>query len=103
MKLKVGDPNQGQVHSADTRGKFEEKLQNNLDIKTTEKHEITINGQKVSVVVGDATERSSGKAVHTLTTDFDRSNGKVFMLLQLSDDVWDEEAVLKMLEDSKPQ
>ncbi len=101
MKLKMGDPNQAKLQSGQMRGPFEIELRNNLDIKKTESREIVINGQKASVAVGEAIDRATGKAVHTADLDVSLTSGETFILLRMDDDIWDEAAVLKMLEESK--
>ena len=102
MKLKIGDPSQAKLQSGQFRGPFEQKMRDSLDIKKTESHEITVNGQKVTVSIGEATEKSGGKVVHTATTDFDQSGIETFLMLRVDDDVWNQDAFLKMLEDAKP-
>ena len=98
MNLKIGDPRQGKMQSAQFRSNFENETRGSLDIKKSESHEVTINGQKVSVSIGEAVERGTNKAVHTLNADFEPT----FILLNMDDDVWDQDAVLKMLENAKP-
>ena len=83
------------------RGPFEIELKTNLDIKKTETRDIVINGQKASVAIGEAADRNTGKAVHTVEMNTSLPSGEAFLLLRLDDDVWDEAAVLKMLEESK--
>ena len=101
MKLHFGDPKQANDSSRQMRGKFEDEVRGSLDVKKTESHEITINHQKVSVAIAEATDRITGKEVHTASADFDRPSGQTFLLLRLDDDAWDQEAVLKMLEEAK--
>jgi hypothetical protein len=101
IKLKIGDPNQAKLQSGQMRGPLEVEARNNLDIKKTESREIMINGQKTSVAIGEATDRTTGKAVHTADLDLSLPSGETFILLRMDDDIWDEAAVLKMLEQSK--
>ena len=101
MTLKIGDPNQAKAQSGGMRGPFEIELKTNLDIKKTETRDIVINGQKASVAIGEAADRNTGKAVHTVEMNTSLPSGEAFLLLRLDDDVWDEAAVLKMLEESK--
>ena len=99
--LKMVDANQAKLQSGQMRGPLEIQVRNNLDIKKTESREIMINGQKASVEIVEATDRSTGKGVHTADLNLSLPNGEIFILLRLDDDVWDEAAVLKMLEESK--
>lgn len=101
MKLKIGDPNQAKLQSGQMRAPLEMEARNNLDIKKTESRDIAINGQKVSVAIGEATDRITGKSVHTADLEISLPTGQTFILLRLDDDVWDEAAVLKMLEEAK--
>ena len=101
MKLKIGDANQMNAQSAQFRSQHETSISGTLDVKKTEAHELTIDGQKVSVMVGEATDRPTGKAVHTAKADIDTPSGQTFFLLRLDDDVWDQDAVFKMLEEAK--
>ena len=55
------------------------------------------------MTIGEATDRTSGKTIHTAITEFEQSTGQTFLLLRMDDDVWDEEAVIKMLEDTKAE
>ncbi len=101
IMLKMVDANQAKLQSGQMRGPLEIQVRNNLDIKKTESREIMINGQKASVEIVEATDRSTGKGVHTADLNLSLPNGEIFILLRLDDDVWDEAAVLKMLEESK--
>lgn len=102
FKVKMGDANQAKMQTQPFRAPFEEKSRGSLDIKSTESREITINGQKVTISIGEAIDRSSGKPVHTVSADFVQPDGKfTFFFLRMDDDVWDEEAALKMLEDAQ--
>lgn len=101
MKLKMGDPNQANAQTAQFRSQHETNMSDNLDVKKVESHEITMDGQKVTVMVGDATDRTTGKAVHTAKADIKSPTGQTFFLLRLDDDVWDQDAVLKMFEEAK--
>jgi len=100
MKLKMGDPNQAKMQSTQFKQPFEEKMKS-LDVKKTETHEVTINGQKVNVAVGEATDKSSGKGVHTVNLEFDQGGVTTFLLMQLDDDLWDQDAFFKWLEETK--
>lgn len=102
MKIKF-DANQPNAQSAQFRGNFEEKIRNSIDITKTEIQKITIDGKEVPVTIGEGTHRESGKAFHTLSADFDQPSGKTFVLLQVEDEAWDQDAFLKMLEEAKPQ
>jgi hypothetical protein len=101
MKIKIGDPNQANPQAAQFRSQHEIEITGNLDVKKTESHEIDINGQKVAVMIGEATDRSTGKEVHTAKADINSPTGQTFFLLRLDDDAWDQDAVLKMLEGAK--
>ena len=101
IMLKMGDPNQAKLQSGQMRGPLEIQVRNNLDVKKTESRDILINGQKGSVAIFEATDRTTGKGVHTAELDISLPSGETFILLRLDDDVWDEAAVLKMLEESK--
>ena len=101
IKIKVGDPNQANPQTAQFRSQHEVDISGNLDVKKTESHDITIGGQKVSVMIGEATDRTTGKGVHTAKADINSPMGQTFFLLRLDDDVWDQDAVLKMLEEAK--
>ena len=101
MKIKMGDPNQANAQTGQFRTQHETNMSDNLDVKKTESHEITIDGQKVSVMIGEANDRTSGKGVHTATADIKSPTGQIFFLLRLDDDVWDQDAVLKMFEEAK--
>lgn len=102
MKFKMGNPGQGAVPPDQMRVKFEEEIRSSLDIKKVESHDITVNGQKVSVAIAEAVDRNNGKGVHTATANIPITNGQTFFLLRLDDDVWDQDTILKMLEDAKP-
>lgn len=102
LKVKFGDLNQAKMQSQQLRGPLEEKSRGPLDIKKSESKEIMINGQKISVSIGEATDRMTGKSVHTASADFEQAGGMfTFFFLRMDDDVWNEDAVLKMLEDVK--
>jgi len=102
LKVKFGDLNQAKMQSQQLRGPLEEKSRGPLDIKKSESKEIMINGQKVSVSIGEATDRTTNKSVHTASADFEQAGGMfTFFFLRMDDDVWNEDAVLKMLEDTK--
>ena len=101
MSLKIGDPNQAKIQSGGMRGPLEIELKTNLDIKKTETRDIMISGQKASVSIGEATDRNTGKAVHTIEMNTSLPTGETFILLRLDDDVWDEAAVMKLLEGAK--
>ena len=101
MKIKIGDPNQANAQSVQFRSQSEAELTGTLDVKKTESQEITMNGQKVTVMIGEATDRTTGKAVHTAKADISMPSGQTFFLLRLDDEIWDQDAVLKMLEDAK--
>lgn len=101
MKIKFGDPKQAMDQSRQFRVKFEDEVRGSLEVKKTESREITVNGQKVSVSIGEGVDQNSGKAGHVLSGDFELPSGRTFVLIRTDDDVWDEEAILKMLEDAK--
>ncbi len=102
IKIKMGDPKQMGAQSQGIRQGFEAKGRETLDMKKTETHEIKINGQKVIVSIGEATERSTGKIVHTADAEFNQPVGQTFVILRMDDEIWDQDAVLKMLEEIKP-
>jgi len=102
MKIKIGNPGQANVPPDQMRIKFEEEIRSSLDTKKSETHDVMVNGQKVSVTISEATDRNNGKGVHIATAEMRTSNGQSFILLRMDDDVWDQDAVLKMLEDAKP-
>lgn len=101
LKMKMGDANQANAQTAQFRGQHDSKISDNLDVKKIESHEIMIDGQKVAVMIGEATDRTTGKAVHTAKADIASPTGNTFFMLRLDDDVWDQDAVLKMLEEAK--
>ena len=101
MKVKFGDPNQADLQSRQMRDPFENKIRGTLDIQKTEMREVMIAGQKVSVSVGEGTDRSTNKPGHLVGAAIDQPAGKTFVLMRMDDEIWDEEAVLKMLEDAK--
>ena len=102
MKIKMGNPGQANLPPDQMRIKFEEEIRGSLDIKKSETHDVMVNGEKVSVTISEATDRNNGKGVHTATAEMRAPNGQSFILMRMDDDVWDQDAVLKMLEDAKP-
>lgn len=101
IKIKIGDPNQAKMQSMQFREPIEKPSRDPIDVKKSENHEIMINGQKVTVVIGEGTDRTTQKAVHTASTEFVSGGQFTFLFLRMDDDIWDEAAVLKMLEDTK--
>ncbi|WP_010583058.1 hypothetical protein [Schlesneria paludicola] len=102
VKVKIGDAAQANMQSTQFRGKFEDKMRETIDIKSSENHEVTMNGKKVNVVIGEGTYRATGKAVHTVTTDLEEGTSLTFLRLQMDDEIWNQDAVLKMLEGATP-
>ena len=98
VTVKMGDPSQANLQSTQFRSKFEDKMRETIDIKETENHEITMDGKKVNVVIGEGTNRQTGKTIHTATTDLEHGSSFTFLRLQMDDDIWDQDAVVKMLE-----
>lgn len=102
IKVKIGDASQANMQSTQFRGKFEEKMRETIDVKSSESHEVMMNGKKINVVIGEGTYRESGKAVHTVTTDLEEGTSLTFFRLQMDDEIWNQDAVLKMLEGATP-
>src|SRR5205814_1957792 len=101
FKMNFGDPKQAQMQMKQSRGPMEAEIRDSVDIKNTEQREIMINGQKVSLAIGEGTDRATGKGVHTVSADFDEPGGMKFFSLKMDDDIWDEDAVIKTLEEAK--
>ena len=102
IKLKVGDPKQADMNSRQFRASFEQEMRGTCDIKSSKSHDITINGQKATAVVEEAKDRNNGKEVRIVSSEFNLPSGQSFIMLRIDEDAWDEDAVLKMLEDIKP-
>jgi hypothetical protein len=101
MKLKIGDDQSVKMQSAQFRSKFETDISGSLDTKSSETIDVMINGQKVSVQIAEAKDRTNGKDVHTAKADIPIPTGQAFILLRLDDEIWNQEAVVKMLEEAK--
>jgi hypothetical protein len=101
VKFKFGDPAQGTSPSQDFRTKIELKMRGSLDVKKSESHDVLMGGHKVSVLISDATDRDTRQEVHVASGDFELPSGTTFFLLRLDDDIWDQDAVLKLLEESR--
>ena len=101
MRIKIGDPNQASQQSQPLRNDSENRLRGSLDIKKTESHDVTIHGKPVSVAIGEGTDRTSGKSVHTASTDFTHAGQLTIVMLRMDDEIWDQDAVLKMFENAK--
>jgi hypothetical protein len=100
MKIKIGDANQANMQSVQFRTALDAEMSGTLDVKSTTSHDVTMNGQKVVVSISEATDRATGKAVHTAKTDLTIPMGQIFIQLRMDDEIWDEAAVLKMFEEA---
>lgn len=100
LKVKMGDANQANLQLAPLRAQDELEINGNMTLKKTESQEVTIAGQKVSVLIGEGTDMT-GKPIHTVKGEVTTIGGSTYFLLRVDDDIWDQEAILKMLEEAK--
>lgn len=103
FKSKFNQPGQPAMPADQLRVKFEEEIRNSLDVKKIDTHDIVINGQTVNASIAEATDRATNQGVHTVTVDIPVPNGQSFIMLKLTDDVWDQDAVLRMLSGAKSE
>lgn len=100
MKMKMGDANQANIQLAAWRVQDETEINSNLSLRKSESKEVTIGGQKVAVIIGEGTDLA-GKGIHTAKADISTLGGTTYFMLRMDDDIWDEDTVLKMLENAK--
>lgn len=101
--FKLGPPDQGDPdQTRPLRKNFEDGIRERIDVKKEESHEITIDGKKVSVRIGEGVDKQQNSPLHTVNASFELGGQHLIFLLRMDDDIWDQDAVLQMLENAKP-
>lgn len=103
FNVKFGDPNQAKMQQQQFRQPLQDKSFGQIVVKKSESVNVTIAGQQVPVTISEGTNQQSGKDVHMVTADFVNGSNPTFIVLSLEDDVWDQDAVIKMLEGGKAE
>lgn len=101
MKVKVGDP---QKQEADLKQQMRQQGAaelRTLNIESSETREITIRGQPVSFTFAVGQDSSTSTKYHEVQGQFQGKNGLATLHLQVEDEVWDETAIVEMLEAAK--
>ncbi|HUQ69915.1 MAG TPA: hypothetical protein VM165_10350 [Planctomycetaceae bacterium] len=101
MKVKVGDPKEQEQQlkqQMQQQGAAEMKT---LNIVKSETREITIHGQPAQFTFAEGQDASTSTTYHDVQGQFTGKNGIAKLHLQVEDEVWDEEAVMQMLEAAK--
>lgn len=70
----------------------------NLDIQESETRQFQINGKEVSFIFAEGEERRTGDKFHQVSGTFPGKEGTTFLMLQLDEEAYDEEAVVRMIE-----
>ncbi len=101
VKFKYSDPQTSAVQARQLRKSFEDLVSGSLVIKKSESRDVTIDGQQVSVSFGEGADPLNGKKAHLVSAEFDKPAGLTHVLVRVDDEIWDEDAVVKMLENAK--
>jgi hypothetical protein len=72
-----------------------------LKNQTTETREFTIRGEKVEFVFAEGTDVNTDTAVRQVTGVFPGREGMGYLMLQIDDESYDEQAVVRMIESIK--
>jgi hypothetical protein len=72
-----------------------------LRIKRSESRDFDIRGQKVPFMFAEAEEPATGEAYRQVSGTFPGNGGTAFLMLQLKEEDYDEEAVVEMLKSIK--
>lgn len=84
------------------RKKAEKEFQESVEVDKSEVHKVMINGQEVPVTIAEAKNKETDKDFHQVTANFEHAGTMTFLIMQIDDEIWDEAAVLKMLQEAKP-
>jgi hypothetical protein len=89
---------QAQMRKSMQQQNFGEK---NLTTKRSESREFEVRGETVKFQFAEAEDEASGTAYRQVTGAFPGKEGNTFLMLQIEEEQYDEEAVVKMLESIK--
>jgi hypothetical protein len=101
MQVKVGDPKDQEAQlkaQMQQQGAAEMKT---LNIQQSETREVTINGQPAQFTFAEGQDAATSTNYREVKGQFTGKNGIANLHLQVEDEVWDEEAVQKMLDAAK--
>lgn len=73
----------------------------NLNVKSSETREFTIRGETATFVFSECVDADSGTAVRQVTGLYPGRDGQGFLMLQIDEESYDEEAVVRMIESIK--
>jgi hypothetical protein len=97
VQVKFGDPAE---HEAQFKQQFRQQDGQELPtltITSSEEREVTMNGQPTELTFAEGTDPETGTPYREVRGQFTGKNGMGTLHLQVEEDVWDEEAVLRML------
>jgi len=103
FRVKLGDPNQAKMQQGQFREPLQQQHFGQIVVKKSDSIEVTIDGQKVSVTISEGTNQQTQKEVHMVSFDFVHGSDPTFFVMSLDDDVWDQDAVIQMLEGGKAE
>jgi len=101
--MSLGIPNDGMVDmEQEFRKSMKQQNQNQreLTITKTEQREFTINGQKVKFDFAEGTDQND-KKFHQVQGVFAGNNGPAFFFLQIADESYNDEQIVKMIKSIK--
>ncbi|MDZ4684738.1 MAG: hypothetical protein SH850_06570 [Planctomycetaceae bacterium] len=101
FKVKFGNPKD---HEAQLKRQMQEQgaaEMKTLNIVKSETREITVLGQPAQFTFAEGQDASTSTSYHDVQGQFTGKNGVAKLHLQVEDEVWDEEAVVQMLEAAK--
>jgi hypothetical protein len=96
IQIKMQGADQG-----DIRKEFDKRSESDINVKSTKTRDITIVGKPAKLTIGEGTKEGSDEAAHTANVFFQNGADQYFIAIEMLDEIWDEEAVVKMLEEAK--
>lgn len=96
IQIKMQGADQG-----DIRKEFDKRSESDINVKSSKTRDITIIGKPAKLTIGEGTKEGSDEPAHTANVLFQNGANQYFIAIEMLDEIWDEEAVVKMLEEAK--
>ena len=85
----------------DMRKEFDKRSESDIVVKSTKTRDITILEKPAKLTIGEGTKEGTEEGAHTANVLFQNGGNQYFIAIEMVDEIWDEETVVKMLEEAK--
>lgn len=89
------------ANNGDMRKEFDKRAEGDVVVKETKVRDITIDGKPAKMTIGEGTMKDTDEPAHTANVLLGEAEKQYFIAIEMLDEIWDEDAIVKMLEEAK--